>query len=64
MIEELINKEVIIFLKNSFKGKGTILEINRDEGFILLSDKVCYKKRMIAIDQIAEIELLKEEEDE
>jgi hypothetical protein len=55
-IENLISKKVILFTKRNFRFQGTINDV--DAKFIEIFDDIKKKSKIIAIEEIAEIELV------
>jgi len=46
--------KIVIFLKNGFRYRGELLKI-LEEGFILMRDDKINQNKLIAIEQIAEV---------
>ncbi len=53
-LKKMIGKELLIFLKNDFRYKGTL--INIIGSFVVISDHKSGQNKMISIDKISEIE--------
>ena len=54
-LEKLVGKQVIVFTKNGFRFSGNITDFSGR--FYEIFDEVKHKRKMIAIDEIAEIEI-------
>ena len=54
-LEKLIGKQVIAFTKNGFRFSGNVQDF--DGRFLEIFDDIKHKRKMLAIDEIAEIEI-------